>query len=237
MRNVLHAFASTYFMFTAAKGENRIMKVMITGTSSGIGKAVAEKFLYENHSVIGFDRNGASIVHPSYRHIVCDITQELPDISDVEILVNNAGVQNENDIEVNLIGNMKVTEKYAFQEHIKSVLFMASASAHNGSEFPEYAASKGGILAYSKNAALRLAPFGATCNSISAGGVITPINDHILNDETLMEAVLNETLLHKWAAPEEIADLAYYLTVINKSITGQDVLIDNGEMLKSNFIW
>ena len=37
--------------------------------------------------------------------------------------------------------------------------------------------------------------------------------------------------------PEEIAELAYYLTVVNRSITGEDVLIDNGEMLRSNFIW
>ena len=46
-----------------------------------------------------------------------------------------------------------------------------------------------------------------------------------------------ETLLGKWAEPEEIADLAWYLTVVNRSITGEDILIDNGEMLKSNFIW
>ena len=41
----------------------------------------------------------------------------------------------------------------------------------------------------------------------------------------------------KWATEEEIADLAYFLTVTNKSITGQDIIIDNGEILKSNFIW
>ena len=52
-----------------------------------------------------------------------------------------------------------------------------------------------------------------------------------------MAAVLKETLLGKWAEPREIADLAYYLTVINRSITGEDILMDNGEMLKSNFIW
>ena len=46
-----------------------------------------------------------------------------------------------------------------------------------------------------------------------------------------------ETLLGKWAEPEEIADLAHFLTVVNRSITGEDILIDNGEMLKSNFIW
>ena len=53
----------------------------------------------------------------------------------------------------------------------------------------------------------------------------------------LYDAVKAETLLGKWALPEEIAELAYFLTAVNRSITGEDILIDNGEMLKSNFIW
>ena len=114
---------------------------------------------------------------------------------------------------------------------------MASSSASNGAEFPLYAASKGGVVTYMKNVALRIAPFQATSNSISAGGVITPLNQHILDDENLYKKCLNETLLNKWAKDSEIADLTYYLTNINKSITGQDILIDNGEQLKSNFIW
>ena len=88
-----------------------------------------------------------------------------------------------------------------------------------------------------KNLALRLAPRGVTCNSISPGGVVTDANRHILESETLYAAVLAETLLGKWAMPEEVAELAYYLTVVNRSITGEDILMDNGEMLKSNFIW
>ena len=88
-----------------------------------------------------------------------------------------------------------------------------------------------------KNLALEAAKRGITCNSISPGGVVTPANRHILEDEGLYAAVRAETLLGKWAEPEEIAALAYYLTAVNRSITGEDLLIDNGEMLKSNFIW
>ena len=58
-----------------------------------------------------------------------------------------------------------------------------------------------------------------------------------MNDSKLWEEVLGESLLGKWAEPEEMADWAYFLTVVNKSMTGEDLLIDNGEMLKSNFIW
>ena len=45
------------------------------------------------------------------------------------------------------------------------------------------------------------------------------------------------TPLRKWASAEEIAEWAYFLTVINKSMTAQDLLIDNGEAARAEFIW
>lgn len=215
------------------------MKVLITGTSEGIGKAIALKFLENGHNVIGIDKDEKTIENSNYTHIqknICD--KDLPEIKDVEILINNAGVQDSgNDIDVNLKGTIAITEKYGIQEKIKSIIFIASASARTGAEFPEYVASKGGMVAYMKNVALRIAKYGATSNSISAGGVITKLNEHIINNPTLWKQVLEETLLNKWASAEEIAEFAYFMSVVNKSMTGEDVFIDNGEALKSNFIW
>ena len=215
------------------------MKVIVTGSSNGIGKAIALKFLENNHEVIGIDIDKQTIFNDNYTHIQDSIlSDKLPDISNVDILINNAGVQNsEDDIDVNLKGTIKVTEKYGLQDNIKSILFMASLSATTGAEFPRYVASKGGMVSYMKFVAGEVAKYKATSNSISAGGVLTDLNKHIIDDDKLYEDVLNETLLHKWASPEEIADLTYFLTVINKSITGQDIIIDNGEYLKYNFIW
>lgn len=215
------------------------MRVLVTGSSNGIGKAITKKFLKEGHTVFGIDIADTTIKHKNYRHYtmsICDIV--LPDIDNIDILVNNAGVQNSiDDIEVNLKGTINITEKYGIQPHIKSIIFMASASASTGAEFPAYAASKGGMVTYMKNVALRVANYGATSNSISAGGVTTALNQHIMDDELMWQQVLNETLLNKWADADEIADLTYFLAVSNKSMTGQDLLIDNGEALKSNFIW
>ena len=215
------------------------MKVLITGTSRGIGRACAIKYLEEGNEVIGFDIKESSIKgYDSYTHMLVAICGELPDIGNVDILVNNAGIQEgERVIDVNLKGTVAVTEKYAFHDNIKSVVFMASSSASSGSEFPLYAASKGGVVSYMKNTALRLAKYSAACNSISAGGVLTELNEHIISDPELMRACLDETLLNKWASAEEIAELCFFLTNINKSMTGQDILVDNGEQLKSNFIW
>ena len=217
------------------------MKVLISGTSKGIGKAIALKFLENKHEVIGLDILNSTINDPNYTHYPCDVRDAgtLPGINDIEILINNAGVQTNSidDINTNLVGLINTTNKYAFQGHIKAVINIASASASTGSEFPYYAASKGGVLSFTKNTALALAKYGATCNSISPGGVIGEANKHIIESKDLYGKVLNEALLHKWASEEEIAEFAYFLAVYNKSMTGEDILIDNGEKLKSNFIW
>ena len=211
----------------------------ITGSSKGVGRAAALKFLQEGHSVFGFDILESTVSHPSYTHFVRDVRDPSPlSIPDPEIVVNNAGTLEEKDaLDVNLIGAIRFTELIKNSPSLKSVLFIASASARNGAEFPYYVASKAGIVGYMKNLALAEAKRGVTVNSISPGGVITPANRHILESEQLYRAVLAETLLGKWCEAEEIADLAYFLTVVNRSMTGEDLLIDNGEMLTSNFIW
>lgn len=215
------------------------MKILITGTSQGIGLGIALKFLEEKHQVIGIDRKESNINHPNYMHYVCDIRDYdlLPQIEDVNILINNAGTQNEDDIDINLKALIDITEKYAFQENIKSVLNIGSASAHTGSEFPKYCASKGGVLAYTKNVAIRIAKFKATCNSLDPGGVLTPLNDCVINDPVLWEEIMNETPLKKWATVEEIAQWAYFLTVTNTFCTGQNILVDGGESINYKFIW
>lgn len=215
------------------------MTVLITGSAKGIGKATAERFLAGGYTVHGIDIEESAIAHPNYHHILRDIRSDIwDDVPMPEILINNAGTLKESDaIGVNLEGTMRLTEYFKQNPILRSVLFIASASARNGAEFPYYAASKAGVVCYMKNLALELAKRGTTVNSISPGGVITDANRHILESDELYSAVKAETLLGKWAEPEEIAELAYYLTAVNRSITGEDILVDNGEMLKSNFIW
>lgn len=215
------------------------MKILITGTSQGIGKAIAEHFLANGHVVHGIDRLEASISHSSYIHYICDVRDydNLPEIEDVEVLVNNAGTQNEDDIEINLKALIRVTEKYGLQPRIRSILNIGSASGHTGSEFPEYCASKGGVIAYTKNVALRVAGYGAVCNSLDPGGVLTPLNECVTGDPALWQEIMQQTPLKRWATAEEIAQWAYFLTVTNGFCTGQSIVVDGGESINSHFVW
>lgn len=216
------------------------MKVLVTGASGGIGKAICRLFLERGHEVIGMDLLPSDLRSENYKHVIHDICDtDWPELGVIEVLVNCAGIQTQTaeDIAVNLSATIELTEHYAVSESIRSVVNISSASALTGSEFPHYAASKGGLTAYTKNLALRLAQYGATVNAVCPGGVITDLNRHILENEKLYAAVLDESLLHRWSSPEEIAEWVVFLACVNRSMTGENLLIDNGEALKSNFIW
>ena len=93
------------------------------------------------------------------------------------------------------------------------------------------------MLAYTKNVAQRVARFGATCNSLDPGGVLTPLNACVMEDPELWAQIMQETPLRRWATPEEIAEWAYFLTVTNGFCTGQNILVDGGESINYNFVW
>lgn len=216
------------------------MRVLITGTSSGIGRATARLFLLNGHEVFGIDRNPSTINHSKYIHYIADIRRAeiLPDIENVEILINNAGTVNPDEsIDTNLRGYINVTEKYAYQKAIKAVVNVCSLSARAGLENGYYSASQGGRVAYSRHLAIVLGKrYGATVNCISPGTVLTNLEPELYTNPRLLKAVAKENILNKWIMPEEIALWIYFVAVENHSMTGQDILIDAGEEANYNFI-
>lgn len=226
--------------------DGRTLDVLITGSSRGIGRATAELFCARGHRVWGVDVLPASIDKPRYQHFIADVRnlEALPADIEPQVIVSNAGVQDSGaDIDVNLKGAINVCERYAFVEggrrpapRVRAVVLVGSSSGHTGAEFPEYAASKGGVLAYTKNLAQRLVPH-ATCNSIDPGGVTTELNRPVMDDPKLWGRIMDLTPLRRWATPAEIAEWIYFVGVTNRFMTGQNLLIDGGEAGRFDFVW
>ena len=192
------------------------MKVLVTGASAGIGRATAGLFLERGHEVAGFDVQAATLTHPGYTHHVVDVRrpQDFPAGIKPEIIINNAGVQDsDDDLGVNLRGTINVTEFYAFGRR-----------ASDG-----WGTGTSALLA-------KPAPQG-TCNSIDPGGVLTPLNQCVMDDPKLWGRIMDLTPMRRWATAEEIAEWIYFVAVTNRFMTGQNLLIDGGEAGRSEFIW
>lgn len=221
------------------------MKVVITGASSGMGLAAVKKFLNQGHEVVGIDilpmRDNEVCTNVNYAHHVANVSEfdSLPDLDEVNILINSAGVYGSGrDIDINLKGLMNTTKKYALDNpQLRAVVNQASASAHLGTEYDEYVASKGGVIAYTKWTAKEIAKYGAVCNSLSFGGVLTEVNAPVMNNQELWNQIMDLTPLKRWTTPEEAAEWIYFLAITNRSCSGQDIMIDNLESLNGVFVW
>ena len=215
-------------------------KVLITGTSSGIGRDSAKLFLERGYEVYAFDIRPPVIEHENYHHYICDVSKPemFPELPNMDYVINNAGTIYEKDsIAVNLMGYVNIAEKYAFNPNIKAVLNVGSISGTDGLDTPLYSASQGGRISYTKNLMLRLSKeYKAPVNILCFGAVMTGLEPKLYAQDDLVQAVANESVLKKWIQPEEAAEWVYFMTVVNKSMVGQVLLVDNGESTNRNFI-
>lgn len=216
------------------------MRVLVTGASNGIGRATVRKFLREGFDVVGIDILKTDIQDDRYSHIIADVSVlgSLPRLAAFDIVVNNAGTVDEHDsIQVNLGGYINIVEKYCNHSRLRALVNIASISGHVGLDSARYSASQGARLAYSKHLAQQLGRlYGTRVNTISPGAVVTSLEPELYANKEAMKAVAEESILKKWIRPSEIAEWIYFISVVDKSMTGQDVVVDNGEMANYNFI-
>jgi len=166
----------------------------------------------------------------------------------VDILVNNAGIwkesavdemtidQWEETIKINLTGTFLFTKYFVpgmKKNNFGRIINISSTAGQRGEAFhSHYAASKGGIISFTKSLAAELGKFNITVNCVAPGWVFTDMTSDSLNDESVFEKVKSDIPLNKIAAPMEIAGPVLFLASdLASHITGEILNVNGGSVL------
>jgi len=219
-------------------------RVVVTGGTSGIGAATAQRFRDEGCEVVVLART------PGYGVIPCDVGDRLQvdaafeQVGDLDVIVNNAGVsvrspavdispdQWEQVLATNLSGAFWVAQAAARRMLLGAggvILNTASTNALVGYRYyADYNATKAGVVALTKSLALEWAPR-IRVNAVCPGYVLTPMQEAEYTPEMLAE-VNSRIPLGRHATPEEIAGLFAYLASDEAAyFTGSVIVMDGGE--------
>jgi NAD(P)-dependent dehydrogenase (short-subunit alcohol dehydrogenase family) len=111
-----------------------------------------------------------------------------------------------------------------------AILVTASTSAIHGAPVTaHYAASKGGVLALMRSAAVALARHSIRVNAILPGWTKTDMAMGGYQDDRFRDATTRRTPVRRWADPDEFADIGAYLCDKRQSFhTGDSVVVDGG---------
>jgi len=231
-------------------------KILITGASRGIGKDIALKSKENGYIVLGTstsEEGAQGLEKEGILGLVLNLNDSksiegfndalIKDHSDIEILINNAGITRDNIVlrmsdeewmdvlNVHLNGTFKISKtvlKFMLKKRWGRIINITSTSASTGNRGQaNYAAAKSGVEAFSRSLAKEVGSRGITVNSVAPGYIETDMTEQINNK--VKEEILKQIPLARYGRPEEIAQLIEFLITDEASyITGQTIHINGG---------
>lgn len=233
-------------------------KVLITGASSGIGRAMAIACSEMGATVYFTGRNAAALAETQrmmqgedHRLLVSDSTSktDLEQLTDqlpaLDGIICNAGINRRmltqylKELDLDLILNTNLKAPMQLMKHLlkakkiqsgASVVFVSSIAAHHSSIGDGvYSASKGGLSSFAKVLALELASKKIRVNTIQPGMVRTGLTENSpLTDEDYAKDEQRYPL-GRYGKPEDVANAAIFLLAdASQWITGTDLIVDGG---------
>lgn len=235
-------------------------KVLITGSTQGIGKALAAAFVKEGYRVCvhgARDLEKAERVRAEIgasQAVVCDLSKDeevsalFEKTGAVDCLILNASIQYKElwqDISVETFDeqfavNVKSTLKLmqAYYPHMKEqgfgrIVTIGSVNQHRRHrELTVYSATKCAVMKIVEIVAKEVAPFGVTVNNVAPGAIATPRNESVYNDDKQRKKVEASIPVGRFGMPEDCVGAVLLLCGEQGSyITGADILIDGGMRL------
>jgi len=231
-------------------------KILITGASRGIGKDIALKSKENGYIVLGTstsEEGAQGLKKEGILGLVLNLNDSksiegfndalIKDHSDIEILINNAGITRDNIVlrmsdeewmdvlNVHLNGTFKISKtvlKFMLKKRWGRIINITSTSASTGNRGQaNYAAAKSGVEAFSRSLAKEVGSRGITVNSVAPGYIETDMTEQINNK--MKEEILKQIPLSRFGRAEEVAQLIEFLITDEASyITGQTIHINGG---------
>lgn len=235
-------------------------KVLITGSTQGIGKALATAFVKEGYEVIvhcSKDMEKAERVRAeigAHKAVVCDLSDMEQVVGlyaktgAVDCLVLNASVQYKEDwlsigdetfdkqFNINVKSTFKLMQTYypAMKENgFGRIITIGSVNQYRQhEELSVYSATKCAVMKIVEVVARQVAPFGVTVNNVAPGAIATPRNESVYNDEEKRKAVERVIPMGRFGQVEDCVGAVLMLCSEQGSyITGTDIVIDGGMRL------
>jgi 3-oxoacyl-[acyl-carrier protein] reductase len=171
------------------------------------------------------------------------INEVVADFGSLDVLINNAGITKDNlmmrmteemwdqVINVNLkscFNTVKAATRTMMKQRAGSIINMTSVVGLKGNAGQaNYAASKAGILGFTKSIALELGSRGVRSNAIAPGFIETEMTDAL--DEKTVQGWRDAIPLRRGGQPEDVADACVFLgSDMSSYITGQVIQVDGG---------
>ena len=228
--------------------------VLVTGASSGIGRAQALTFLENGYRVYGVDKGENPGFLNELRFFKMDLTDDLTplftSLPEVDILCNTAGILDdyrplhetsdedwEQIFALNLTATIKITRFY-LQKMLKKksgiIINMCSiASFLAGGGGAAYTASKHALAGLTKQIALDYADQNIQVFGLAPGAVKTAMTAADFEPGGLADWVAEETPIKRWLNPQEVADISLFLASGKAAaMQGEIIKIDGGWSLK-----
>ncbi len=176
------------------------------------------------------------------------VSSVINDFKKIDILVNNAGIWKygesdklsledwEETLKINLTGTFLFTKfvvPHMKERRFGRIINIASTAGQRGEAYhSHYAASKGGIISFTKSLAAELGGFNITVNSVAPGWVLTDMTDEVFSDAEYKDKVIGEIPLHKIATPDDIAGPVLFLaSELAGHVTGEILNVNGGSVL------
>ncbi len=236
------------------------MKVLVTGSTQGIGKAIAKTLVEKGDEVIihcSKDIEKAKRVCAEIgasSPVTCDLANmdEVQALYSktgcVDCLILNASVQYkenwldisdetlEKQLSVNVKSTLKLIQSYypAMQKNkFGRIITIGSVNQYrNHPELTLYSATKCAVMSLVKNIAKQVAKYGVTVNNIAPGAIATPRNQDVYEDATKRKSVEAVIPVGRFGETEDIVGAVLMLcSKEGEYITGTDIIIDGGMSL------